>query len=260
MIELTPLGTSAACPAPGGASSSYLLRAGATSLLLDCGPGSIGRLREVIDERAVTAIVLSHMHADHILDLVPYHDGLRYGPRPITPEGRIPLWTPPGGMARLQALGAALGHDVDSFDATFVIREYDPAAELVIGDLRLRFAPTQHYIPCWAMRAEAGGAALVYSADTGPLPALADFARGADLLLCEATLLERAEAEERPGHLTAAEAGQLAAAAGAGELLLTHLWPELGLEALLAHARRAFAGPVALARAGGRYRVGPPAR
>jgi ribonuclease BN (tRNA processing enzyme) len=256
MIDLTILGASGACPAAGGACSSYLVQSGATSIVLDCGPGSLPNLRGVIDYRAVTAVVLSHLHADHILDLVPYHDGLRYGPG-ADASPRIPLWSSPGGRATLQALGVALGHDADHFDQTFAIEEYDPAAPLTIGDLRLTFTPTQHYIPCWGIRCEAGGATLVYSADTGPTPAVVELARDADLFLCEATLLDREAPEDRPGHLTAAEAGALARQAGARRLLLTHLWPELGLEALLARGQAAFGGPTALAREGDRHRIAP---
>lgn len=253
-MHLTILGASAACPAPGGASSSYLVQQGATNLVLDCGPGSLPNLRQCIDYRAVTAIVLSHLHADHILDLAPYHDGLCYGPQ-ARDDFRVPLWTPPGGTAHLQALGEALGRDAGYFAAAFAIQEYDPAAELTIGDLRLTFAPTQHYIPCWAIRCQAGSATLIYSADSGPTPVLVEFARAADLFLCEATLLTRPTPEERPGHLTAAEAGAIAQEAGVRRLLLTHLWPELGREALLAEAEAVFPGPTALAREGETHEI-----
>ncbi len=255
-MNLTILGASAACPAPGGACSSYLVQHDATNLVLDCGPGSLPNLRRALDYRAVTAVVLSHLHADHILDLVPYHDGLRYSPD-AQADLRVPLWVPPGGVARLQALGGALGHDASYFGSTFEVREYDQEGRLTLGAIHLTFAPTQHYVPCWAIRCTAGGATLVYSADSGPTPVLADLARGADLFLCEATLLQPDPGDPRQrGHLTAAEAGAIAQAAGVRHLLLTHLWPELGLPALLAAAQAAFAGPVELAREGARYMVG----
>lgn len=255
-MNLTILGASAACPAPGGACSSYLVQHGASSIVLDCGPGSIANLRQALDYRAVTAIVLSHLHSDHILDLIPYRYGLRYGPGARADAPRLPLWAPPGGAAHLERLGQAVAGEAGFFDATFAVCEYDPAAGLTIGDVRLTFAPLPHYIPVWGIRCEAAGATLVYSADSGPAAALADLARGADLLLCEATLLrpEPGDPRER-GHLTAAEAGATAQAAGARRLLLTHLWPELGLSALLAEARAAFAGPVEIAREGARYEV-----
>ena len=256
-MNLTILGASAACPAPGGACSSYLVQHDATNLVLDCGPGSLPNLRRALDYRAVTAVVLSHLHSDHILDLIPYRYGLRYGPgaRPDAP--RLPLWAPPDGAAYLERLGQALAGEPGFFDAGFEVREYDPAAGLTIGPLRLSFAPLPHYVPVWGIRCTAGDATLVYSADSGPTPALADLARGADLFLCDATLLQPDPGDPRQrGHLTAAEAGAIAQAAGVRRLLLTHLWPELGLPALLAAAQAAFAGPVELAREGARYAVG----
>src|SRR3712207_1266137 len=162
-MNLTILGASAACPAPGGACSSYLVQHDATNFVLDCGPGSLPNLRRALDYRAVTAVVLSHLHADHILDLVPYHDGLRYGPD-AQDDLRVPLWVPPGGVARLQALGGALGHDANYFGSTFEVREYDPEGSLTLGAIHLTFVPTQHYVPCWAIRCAAGDATLVYSA------------------------------------------------------------------------------------------------
>jgi ribonuclease BN (tRNA processing enzyme) len=137
------------------------------------------------------------------------------------------------------------------------MREYDPAAGLNIGPIDVDFGRTQHYLPTWGARLTAGGAVLVYSADSGPTPALVELAREADLFLCEATLLTRDEEEAVPGHLTAAEAGTIAQAAGARRLLLTHLWPELGLPALLAAARTTFSGPVGLAVAGETHLVEP---
>jgi ribonuclease BN (tRNA processing enzyme) len=252
-VNLTILGASAACPAPGGACSSYLVQQDETNLVLDCGPGSVANLRRAINFRAVTAIVLSHLHADHILDLIPYRYGLRHSPGRT--DDRLPLWTPPGGAAHLEALGRAVSGEAGFFDATFVVREYDPAAGLTIGSLRLTFMPTQHYVPAWAIRCRGGNATLAYSADSGPTDALVELARNADLFLCEATLLEQEGNEAVPGHLTAAEAGAMAQAAGVRRLLLTHLWPELGIEALLAAARSTFTGPIEVAREGARHRI-----
>jgi ribonuclease BN (tRNA processing enzyme) len=254
MMELTILGASGACPAAGGACSSYLVQHDDTSIVLDCGPGSVPNLRRALDYHAVTAVVLSHLHSDHILDLIPYCYGLRYGPGAT--GQRVPLWAPPGGIAHLTGIGQAVGGEPDFFQRAFALDEYDPAAGLTIGALSLRFTPTQHYLPTWAIRCQAGDATLVYSADSGPTAALVEAARAADLFLCEATLLTRDDEEARPGHLTAAEAGATARAAGVRALLLTHLWPELGLPALLAAAQSTFAGPVALAREGARHTIG----
>ncbi len=129
--------------------------------------------------------------------------------------------------------------------------EYDPTAVLEVGALRVRFAPVEHFVPAWAVEVAApDGARLVFSADTGPCDVLVELARDAGLLLCEATLVEPAF-----GHLTAAQAGEHAARAGVGRLVLTHVSDELDGERHVAAAIAAFGGPVELASAGAAYDV-----
>lgn len=253
MITLTILGSSAACPGPGGASSAYLVQHGTTTLMVDCGPGSIGNLRQAHDYHAVSAVILSHIHADHILDLIPYRYGLRYGPGAT--DRRIPLWAPPGGRGSLEVIGRAISGEGQFFEATFEVAEYEPATGLTVGGLTITFQAMQHFVPTWGMRFAAEGTSLVYSADTGPTPALAELAHDTDLLLCEATLPEDCPWAAAPGHLTASEAGAAAQAAGARRLLLTHCWHELGTDALLAAARSTYAGPITIAREGQHHQV-----
>lgn len=268
-MELTVLGGSAAAPNPGDASSGYLVTSGDTTILLDCGSGVVSKLRAQTDERVLSGVVISHLHADHTIDLVTLRYALKYAP-PRTPSrgdeqpspSPIPLHLPPGGLPFLARLSAAFqtGNEEgqDFWGEVFVPREYRSQVEgdqpLTIGALTLRFAPMCHYIPTWAIRItdERTGRALTYSADTGPQAPLAEFAAGGDLLLCEATLLQQPAAQDPAGygHLTATEAGQIATAAGVERLLLTHLWAELDPDQSLADARAAFAGPVERARAG----------
>lgn len=256
-MELIVLGGSAAAPNPGDACAGYLVMAGATRLLLDCGSGVVSRLRAQIDARALTGVLITHLHSDHTLDLVALRYTLKYAPG--TPlAAPIPLHLPPGGrdfLARLADVyqeGNEAGQDF--WGEVFAVQEFDPAGSLDVGDVTVRFAPMVHYIPVWAVRLEerATDRALTFSADAGPQSPLADFAAGSDLLLCEATLLRQApgQAPEDYGHLTAAEAGCIAARAGAHRLVLTHMWAELGFERYLADARRTFSGPVELARSG----------
>ena len=269
-MELTILGASAAAPNPGDASSGYLVTSGAAALLIDCGSGVVSRLREQIDVHALTAVVISHLHSDHTLDLVALRYALKYAPRPAGDDGDsapIPLHLPPGGLDFLARLAAvfAVGSEApeDFWGEVFVPREYGPYLDgpepLLIGPLALRFAPMAHYIPVWAIRIadERSGRVLTYSADTGPQGGLAEFAAGSDLLLCEATLLSQSIDHDPAGfgHLTAAEAGQIATRAGAGQLVLTHMWEELGFDRYLAGARAAFAGPIDRARTGAVFEV-----
>jgi ribonuclease BN (tRNA processing enzyme) len=135
------------------------------------------------------------------------------------------------------------------FEDVFSIAEYEPSGLLQIGPFRIRFHPTRHYIPCWACRIEVDGRALVYLADTGPSDDLAQFAASADVLICEATFSgDPPEGQSgMRGHLSAREAGALAAAAGVERLLLTHYWARLGADALQREAEDTFGRAAQLA-------------
>jgi ribonuclease BN (tRNA processing enzyme) len=254
-MDLTVLGASPAAPQPGGACSGYLLRAGHTRLLIDCGTGVLANLLLHGGFEDLSAIVISHMHADHTLDLIPFRYLIKYGgrDRPGYEPPRIPLYLPPGGRAVLEdvvrpilALGGNYEAPERFFRDVFAVVEYDPGRRLDVGDVALRFAAVEHYIPTWALIAE-GDRRLAYSADSGPTPALEAVAAGADLFLCEATLPPSAASPGWRGHITAAEAAAVAQAAGARRLLLTHLWRS-DPEQALAEARAVFAGPVDLAQ------------
>ena len=278
-LRLTATGCSAAMPRPGGACSSYLVTYGAVNVLMDCGPGSLSFLREAINPRNLDAIVISHLHADHTLDLVPLAYGLKYGP-PIGDERkpraeRLALFVPPGSKEFFTGLAEALeggGRDSD-FWAPFAIAEYDPDGTLVVGSdtdsdsdyadnhyLNFRFAPTKHYIPCWAIKVTPPGddprPCLVYGADSAPVASLIQFARGADLLILEATL-DTPETPVPVGHMTPRQAGELAQqAGGVRNLLLTHYWGHVPPETMIAEAREAFDGPIGVAMERATYRVG----
>lgn len=259
-MELTILGSSAAAPNAGDASAGYLITSGDTTILLDCGSGVVSKLRQYRDPRTLAAVVISHLHSDHTLDLIALRYALQYAPP--GPGSPLPLYLPPHGLPFLERLGAvfASGNEraEDFWDRTLAIREYtehmEPTMPLRIGTLSLTFCPMQHYIPAWAIRVEevATGHVLTYSADTGPAAPLAQFAKGSALLLCEATLLEQAPGSDPAGwgHLTAREAGQIATEAGVSRLVLTHLWRELGFERYLADASMTFTGTIDVAHTG----------
>jgi ribonuclease BN (tRNA processing enzyme) len=270
-LRLTVIGCSAASPRPGGACSSYLVTASALNVLLDCGPGSLSVLRQEINPRNLDAIVLSHLHADHTLDLVPLAYGLKYGPPTgdeRKPRGeRLALFVPPGGMAFLNGLADVLegdGGDGSGFWAPFDVCEYDPDGTLIVGGaddyLTFCFAPTKHYIPCWAMKIRRPGDAphpvLVYGADSAPVESLIHFAHGADFLILESTL----DTPEMPvpiGHMTPLQAAEVATAAGdVKRLLLTHYWGHVSPDAMIAEARQAYDGPISVAKEHAVYEIG----
>jgi ribonuclease BN (tRNA processing enzyme) len=222
-LLLTVLGSGVAWANPGGVCSGYLVRAGDTSLLVDCGSGVLGRLRAHADPSQLDAVIVSHLHADHFLDLVGLRYGIKYaglgGPRPL----RILL--PPGGCDKLSLLGTVLDDNAGFFAEVFALEEYEPSHPVQLDALTISIRRVQHYIPSHALRIEAGGSTLVYSADSAPCAALVEHARGADTLLCEAAMLHLGQDEPDPakrGHLTAGEAGRVAHDAGVGRLLITH--------------------------------------
>jgi ribonuclease BN (tRNA processing enzyme) len=250
-VQLTVLGKSPSWQDAGGACSGYLIEADDTCLLLECGSGVFGKLREVRDYGDVDAVVLSHMHGDHVLDLVPYGAALTYGPGR---ERRPRLLAPPGGRDALGRLSAAAGMRAEHIEQAFAFEEYDPAHVVDVGSLRLRFQPVAHFTPTNAIDVAGGDGRLTYSGDTSPSEELCALARGTDLLLIEATI-PRPEDEGPRGHMTPVEAGEHGRRSGARRLLLTHISDELDADWARAEAERGFGGPVEVAVGGATYRV-----
>ena len=246
-LALTALGGSPAWSNPGEAASGYLVESDATRLLMDCGSGIAQELR-ARDPGPLTAIVISHFHADHWFDLVPLHYAYLYGSWKTRPHPD--LYLPPGGRDIVDTVAHIWDGTIASFDDAYRIAEFDPSSEVVIGDLRLTFLETRHYTTCHAIRIESPDRTLVYSADSGPLEGLAGFAEGADLFVCEAALPDPAADSPERGHLTAVEAAETAVAAGAGRLLLGHVPAENGEQRVLANARAIFPGRVDIAHPG----------
>lgn len=242
-LDLVVVGSGSAAPRPGRACSSYLVRSPAAAVVVDLGNGAFGKLQLAIDYRRLDALVVSHLHGDHFLDVIPLRFALKK--RPTLRDGRLPLWLPPGGARTLRQLCSFLiRSDGAAFlDEVFLVREYDPAGRLQVRDVELRFAPARHYIPAFAIRAERDGASIVYSADTAPCESVVELARDCSLFLCEATLGLGGEEEPR-GHSSAAEAGEMAKRAGAARLALTHYGAADPADALTSAARAVFAGPV----------------
>ena len=248
-MQVTVLGGSAAGPNPGQGCSGYLVQSGATRVLLDLGPGTLPELRKHVDFRKIDGIILSHLHLDHWLDILAMRFALTYNPAP--PQQAIPLWLPPDGLALLGRLAHAIAGPASEHDyfSVFKAREFNPTAELTICEVTFRFHPTVHYVPCWAIRASNGrDDDLMYTADTGPSANLVPFASGSFAIVAEGTSVAgSAEPYESRGHLTPAEAGNLARQANAGILVLAHYWAENDPFAAMDDARRAFGGPVELA-------------
>ncbi len=210
------------------------------------GTGAFANLRSAADYDRLGAVVISHMHADHFLDIIPLRYALCYGPK--RPKRRMPLWLPPGGAATLKRLCSAFADEGGDFlNDVFDVNEYDPSATLRLGSGTLNFAPTSHYIPAFAVRWSNGRASVTYSADTAPDARVSELARGCGLFLCEATLLHDEGEPGVRGHSSAGEAARMARDADARHLVLTHYGDRTKPEDLAGAARGVYDGPVAVA-------------
>lgn len=258
-MRVTVLGKSPAWQDAGGACSGYLVEDGTRSVLIDCGNGAFAKLRRVRDYTRTDSIVVSHMHADHFFDLVPYAFALLYAPRqqpvPVArwsgtdDRPRPDLHLPPNGREVINNVVAAIGAD-GLIEEAFQVSEYDPDETLELGPLKVTFQPVPHYVPTWAMRFKDGdGGDFVFGADHRPNDEIVEFAKGTDLLIMEATLPRPERAGDR-GHMTPSETGEHAKRAGANRLVLTHMSDELDQLWAKTEAEKEFGGPVAVAGEG----------
>jgi ribonuclease BN (tRNA processing enzyme) len=213
-------------------------------LVLDLGNGALGPLQRYADLPAVGAVCLSHLHADHCLDLCGYWVAQTYGPD--GPGPRIPVYGPAGTAGRMaQAYGL---DEHPGMTGAFDFGTLEPGTR-EIGPFRVTLAHVNHPVETFGFRVEAGGRALAYSADTGESAALVDLARGADLMLCEASFLDGPDLPQGL-HLTGRQAAEHADRAGAGRLILTHLVPWNDQQRTLEEAAPYFPGPLSLATSG----------
>jgi ribonuclease BN (tRNA processing enzyme) len=234
-VRLTVVGCSGSVPGPTGPASSYLVEHDGYRILLDLGSGAFGALQRHVDPARVDAVVLSHLHPDHFVDLCPYVVYRLHGPAGRLPA--IPVLGPPGTHDRV-----ALAHDPTNrggLRGVFSFAAVTPG-ERELGPFRLRFARVDHPVETHAVRLEAGGRSLTYSGDTARCDALVELATDSDVLLCEASWPDGGQYP--PGlHMSGREAGEHAAKAGVGRLLVTHVPPWADRDRIGAEAATAFA-------------------
>lgn len=263
-MQITVLGKSPAWQDTNGACTGYLVREGNFNLLLDCGSGVFSKLRLVRDYIEVDAILISHLHADHLLDVIPYSYALLYAPRqqPVPVAGwpgtrwpaRPALHGPPGVGEMFRRIAGAWGPD-DLVDNAFRIIEYEPSDTVEIGPLSARFCEVPHFTRTFAIELTgADGKRFTFSADCAPNDEIIQFAADTDLLLIEATL-PRPERTGIRGHLTPREAGEHARRARARRVVITHYSDELDAEWLREEAIAGYGGEVELARECAQYDV-----
>lgn len=244
-LSVTVLGCSGTYASAGQACSGYLVRSDSTAIWLDCGPGTLGNIQEHVDLSELDAVVVSHSHPDHWLELPVLRNALKY----IL------------GIGCLRVLGTAETKDQldvlcsDGVEPTFLWETVTDGAHAMVGDIDLRFSRTDHPVETLGVRLSAGGRTLGYTADTGPawsLSALDADGSGFDLALCEATLEHALEGSVQ--HCSARQASSMAARSGVRHLVLTHLMAGTG-DARRREAAEEFDGQISIATIHERFDV-----
>lgn len=251
-FRVTVVGCAGSYPGPDSAASCYLVQAeldGRTwSLVLDLGNGALGQLQRYVDPLDVDAVLLSHLHADHCVDMTSYYVLRKYHPSGQQPK--IPVWGPKRTPKRL-ALAYDLPRD-PGMNEEFEFHRYD--GPFTIGPFELEAFEVDHPVEAFGFRVRVGDKVLAYSGDTGPTPALLDIAAEADLFLSEASFYSGDD--NPPGlHLTGADCGEAALKASAKRLVLTHIPPWHDPQVMLAEAVAVYDGPTELAAAGVVYKI-----
>lgn len=226
-LSVIVLGSAAMYSTRERACSGYLVCTATARIWVDAGGGTWRNLQGVCDQNELDAIVLSHRHPDHTIDIFQCFHWRRYG----KPESmrKIPLLAPAETIERITSFSTEL-------DESFDLQAVRAGESTKVDDVSLSFHEMAHPPETVGVRAEADGAVFGYSSDTGPEGDFEGLAAGAQLLICEATFQE--SDDEWEGHMTAAQAGKAAAAAGVDQLLLTHLPDGRDLQVSLEEARR----------------------
>ncbi|HWI54786.1 MAG TPA: MBL fold metallo-hydrolase [Desulfobacteria bacterium] len=250
-MKLTVLGCWAPYPPAGGACPGYLVQSDENNILVDCGNGVLSNLQKYIDFRAIDGVIISHLHPDHYVDIFPLRHAVEIARQRQTDLGPVPLYLP----NEPKDTFAKIAGYREAF--TVIPIESLPGSEIngsviraaVIGHNKIRLIRTDHPIPTYAVSVEGKGR-LFYSADTKWTDYLPEFARGSDTILCEASFTEENKTLTSVGHLTCRQAGELARASGAGQLVATHFWPGYSPETIKSEAEAGFGGKVILAHEG----------
>jgi len=243
-IQVTILGSSGSYATPENPCTSLLMRSPEASVLLDCGPGSTGPLQNFIRPSELDAIVITHCHPDHWIELPILRNVFTY----FDPVSTMPVFGTEQTRLMDQAVNARHGGFADPIRWT-VINE---SSTFSIQDLSFSFSRTDHPVETLAVRVDAAGASFAFSSDTGPGWQVSSLGGGVDLVIHEASHLLDSEGRGIP-HTSARQAGRAAREAGARRLVLTHLMPGADPAAHLAEASAAFGGPVELAEPGATF-------
>ena len=240
-LTVTVLGCSGSYAAPGNPCTGYLVRSQSASVLLDCGPGTLGPLQEALDLDDLTAIVTTHCHPDHWLELPVIRNVFTW----FFPRNGVPVYGTAETRAMDRAITVLRSGRGDPMEWTVI----DPSSDVTIGDQRWRFAVTDHPVETLAVRVDSRGRSFAFSSDTGPAWDFRSLGEGIHVGMCDASHSREHEGQGSP-HMSARQAAGAATVAGVERLVLTHLAPGCDPDHQRAEAEAAFDGAVEVARPG----------
>lgn len=249
-MEVTVLGSSAAWPGPGRAAAGLLVQHEGHGVALDLGTGTLANLQLRIPHERLDAVVVTHEHLDHCLDLYPLTVARVFHQEPLTP---LPLYSPPGVFDAVAVLENK--EQREEMEALFDVHELASGDGFEVGPFRVTSRLLAHMVPNLGYRVEAGGTTIAYTGDTGPTEEIEALAKGVDVLISEASW-EDDDGVLVEGHLTARQAAEHGTRAGAGTLVLTHFWATVDRARARELASEAFDGEIVVAEEGLRTPVG----
>lgn len=230
-MKLTVLGNNGPFPAAGGACSGYLLQEKNINILIDCGNGVLSNLQKVIGFEELDAIILTHLHSDHMSDMLVLKYAVEIKKKRGLLDKTFDVFAPPEPIEEYQRLDVANVFNLKSIQQDLTLR---------FGSITITFAEMKHPVKCFAVSAQNGNSRFVFSGDTSWTESIIEFSSGSDLLMLDAGLLAKDKTSENVPHLTARECGIVAQKSGVKKLLLTHFWPEYNVNELLSEAKESF--------------------
>lgn len=242
-MKLTVVGCSGTYPTHEAPCSAYLFSSEDYNLLVDLGPGTFVALQSHLDIHEIDAILLTHFHPDHCVDIYPLYYALRFS---NSFDRRVPVYAPAGAEASL--FGFLSGDSLKEFRRIFELETIAGGQKLHIGPFDIELAPTNHPIETVAVAVSDSSATVAYSADTGPGGGFPELAAKAELVVCEATY-ERA-GQGPPIHLASREAAEIVERSGAPRLVLTHRFPTCDPDRWFEEAASVFEGTIEAASPG----------